>query len=148
MSSLALQPNAMLQALLPKRGRSTSSLPPSHAAPTTKLKEVKTMTKSRPLLEGHASDLHNMLIKVFQPQKDFHTLVSTSEWCLHAFLMLEKTCFQCTLNNLVNQLALGSCRLCEKLCETLQMCIYPFFILRSELPSPHTNINVLAFLHL
>lgn len=50
-----------------------------YAAPTIKLKEVKKITKSRPLPEGHTPDLHNMLIKVFQPQKDIHNLVSISE---------------------------------------------------------------------
>lgn len=137
-SSLALQPSAMLQALLPKRGRSSNSLPPCDAFPTTKLKEVKKPTKSRPLPEGHTSDLHNMLVKVFQPQKDFHTLVSISEY------MLAK----CTLNGPMNQLALGSCRLCGNPCEILQVYVHPFFTLRSELPSPYPNINAFAFLHL
>lgn len=113
----------VLQALLPKRERSTSSLCPCDASPTTKLKEVKKTTTSRPLPEGYASDLHNMLMKVFQPQKDFPTLVSISEWCL-PFSHASKTCFQCTLNGLMNLLALGSCRLCENPCETQQVSIY------------------------
>lgn len=87
-SFLALQPSAMLQALQPKKREIYKQFASLYAAPTIKLKEVKKITKSRPLPEGHTPDLHNMLIKVFQPQKDIHNLVSISEWCLHDFFML------------------------------------------------------------
>ena len=99
--NLALQPSAMLQALLPWRGVCEHLASLWRLSRHRKKRSYIKMTKSTPLPEGHASGLHNMLINVFKPQKDFHTLVSISGWgWLTRFSHESTACFQCTLQGL------------------------------------------------